>query len=131
MFIVPLPSLLPPSPPHYRKNLASRGSLRSPVARSRPPNHVTTWPPPSRADASKLRRHLSASTMDFFRDEEECNMNPTPPSNHLDRDLFPEVNSSLGRGQGRSSPGSARMEGFDLNSDGTKFPNLSSYQEIL
>jgi hypothetical protein len=23
------------------------------------------------------------------------------------------------------------MEGFDLNSDGTEFPNLSSYQEIL
>jgi hypothetical protein len=56
-------------------------------------------------------------------------MNPTPPLNHLNRDLFPEVNSSLGRGL--SSPGSAGMARFDLNSDGTKFPNLSSYQEIL
>jgi hypothetical protein len=66
-------------------------------------------------------------------DEEEYNTNPMPPSSHLNRDLFPEVNSSLGRGQGQgiSSPGSVGMARFDLNSDGTEFPNLSSYQEIL
>jgi hypothetical protein len=69
--------------------------------------------------------------MDFFRDEEEYSTNPTLPLNHLNRDLFPEVNSSLCQGQGLSSSGSAGMVGFDLNSDGTKFPHLSSYQEIL
>jgi hypothetical protein len=69
--------------------------------------------------------------MDFFRDEEEYNTNPTPPSNHLNRDLFPEANSSVGWGQGLSSPGSVGMAGFDINSDGTKFSNLSSYQDIL
>ncbi|KAG8067959.1 hypothetical protein GUJ93_ZPchr0005g15603 [Zizania palustris] len=69
--------------------------------------------------------------MDIFRDEEEYNTNPTPSSNRLNRDLFPEVNSSVGRGQSLSSPGSAGMSGFDLNSDGIEFPNLSSYQEIL
>jgi hypothetical protein len=69
--------------------------------------------------------------MDFFRDEEEYSTNPAPPSNHLNRDLFPEANSSVGWGQGLSSPGSVGMAGFDINSDGTKFSNLSSYQDIL
>jgi hypothetical protein len=35
---------------------------------------------------------------------EEYNTNLTLPSNRLDSDLFPDVNSNLGQGRGISSP---------------------------
>jgi hypothetical protein len=82
-------------PPSYRRRHPPIEEMTSPIA-----------PPPSQI----------APAMEFLGDEEEYCMNPTPPSNRLNIDLFPEVNSSLGQGRGICSPGSTGMAGFDLNS---------------
>ncbi|PUZ65070.1 hypothetical protein GQ55_3G193500 [Panicum hallii var. hallii] len=48
--------------------------------------------------------------------------------NDDDEDLFSDDAPS---GLRFPSPRSGRVERFDLNSDGTEFPNIASYQELL
>jgi hypothetical protein len=68
--------------------------------------------------------------MEFFQnDDDKYRTSPiTPSSTRINRDLFSDDAPS---GLRFPSPQSGRVERFDLNSDGTKFPNIASYQELL